>query len=405
MIPRRRIAIDAGPLALAWMAARRDPRRAVRQFEEAFAAWSGRRYAITSCSGRATLLAALRAVGAVEGSEVILPAYTLADLPKMLRRAGITPVFVDIDPHSYLLDPALVESAITPRTRAIVPTDLFGYAARWGDVLGELSAARGIPLVEDAAHAAGSKLDGRQVGRECRITFFSLETIKVLHSFGGGVVVVDDENLARSIRAQLPEAPLTRTFVPKKFARNLVENLAFRTPAYRAALMARATPRLEALLLSAYDRMKYDGVLTEYAYSGWQAAFAEHQLAELDGRVRQRRALAARLMDALDEALVFPPEPDGVEGNRYFVVGRADGDARVLQRALVRSGVDSGALGEITDFCPPESDRERFPHAYGAHRSLLQLPFYEGMTSREIDRVAAAVRRAVGRASPSRPSL
>lgn len=397
MIPRRRIAVDADEVALAWFSAKSDPRAAVEGFEHAFAAWTGRRFAVTACSGRTTLLAALRAAGAEEGSEVILPAYTLADLPAMVRRAGMTPVFVDIDPETYLLDPAGVERAITPLTRAIIPTDLFGFAARWDDLLGDVSRARGIPLIEDAAHAAGSKLDGRPVGRGCQIAFFSLETIKVLHSFGGGVVVVDDDALAQSIRRRLPTTLPAASFVPKKFARNLLENLTFRTRVYQAALIARGNPRIEEALLGLYNRMKYGGVLTDYAYSGWQAAFARRQLQTLDERVRARRALATRLKSALDDVLSFPTEPPGVEGNYYFLVARTNRDPQAIQRALVRAGIDAGVKGEITDFCPPGADDHRYPYAYRAHRSLLQLPFYEGMTDDEIDRISVAVRRAVSR--------
>jgi dTDP-4-amino-4,6-dideoxygalactose transaminase len=393
------MAVDMGAVARAWLASKRDPHAAVEAFERAFAEWTGRRFAVTACSGRTALLAALSAAGAERGCEVILPAYTLADLPAMLRRAGMTPVFVDIDPETHLLDPNLVERAITRRTRAIIPTDLFGRAARWGDLLGDLSRARGVPLIEDAAHAAGSKVDGRPVGRDCQMAFFSLETIKVLHSFGGGVVVLDDEVLAQSIRRRLPTAPAARSFVPKKVARNLFENLVFRTPAYQAALIARGNPRIEDALLALYNRMKYGGVLTEHAYSGWQAAYAATGLRALEDRIRARRALAARFENALGDVLSFPQEQPGVEGNYYFVVARTDRDPQAIQRALVRAGVDVGVRGEITDFCPPEAAADRYPHAHRAHRSLLQLPFYEGMTDAELARISDSVRLAVARCS------
>jgi dTDP-4-amino-4,6-dideoxygalactose transaminase len=297
------------------------------------------------------------------------------------------------------MDPAGVEAAITPRTRAIIPTDLFGFAAPWDDVLGELARDKKITLIEDAAHAAGSTIFGRPVGKTCRLAFFSLETIKVMHSFGGGVVVLDDEDLAQSIRSRLPQTPPASTFVPKKFARNLVENLMFRTPAYQAALVARGNPTVERGLLALYNRVKYSGVLVDSAYSGWQAAFALEQLKNLPERMQTRRSLARKLMDSLDDLFVFPKEAPGVLSNCYFLVGRSEHDPKELQRALVREGIDTGALGEITDFCPPETEaqKERFPHAYRAFRSLLQLPFYEGMTEPEMDRIVSVLRRVAKR--------
>jgi perosamine synthetase len=393
VIARRRTPIAAGALLQAWADTWRSDRDVIERFEAEFARYVGTHHALALCSGRAALLSALEGLGVGPGDEVILPAYTLADLPVMLAKAGIVPVFADVDADTYLLSKGAVAAAITPRTRAIVPTDLFGFADRWDVVLGD--SARGIPLVEDAAHAAGSKLDGKAVGRRCKVAFFSLETIKVLHSFGGGILVTDDVDLAASVQKRLPNRRPGPEFVLKKFAKNALENLVFRTPVYQTALWAMDEPRVRGALLDVYDRVRRNGTLTSYGYGDVLAAFARSQLATLDQRVQVRRRLARELREGLRGALTFPAEPVGMESNYYFLVARTDREPAKLRRALVRAGIDVGIHSEICDFCPPLADRARYPNAYRAHRTLVQLPLYESMTDRDVARVVTSVRQAL----------
>ncbi len=393
MIPRRRTPVDAASFVASYLAARGDPAGAVGAFERAFAAYVGSRHAVASCSGRTAFVATLLALGLTPGDEVLLPAYTLADIATTIRSAGLVPVFADVDARTLLLDAAAVERAITPRTRAIVPTDIFGMAAPWDEALGDLAARAGAVLVEDAAHAAGTRIDGAPVGRRCRAAFFSLETIKVMHSFGGGVVVTDDADVAARVRARLPKGSPPASYLPLKFARNAVENVAFRTPAYGAALAAMELEPVRRAMLATYDTMKSAGVLTSFAFEGWQAAYASRQLDALDARVDRRRALAARLTGALDGLFEPQREPARCRGNGYFAVGATRLAPRALRRRLLALGVDVGIHHEITDFCPPESEAARFPNAWRAHERLVQLPLYDAMSDAEADRVARAVRR------------
>ena len=136
-----------------------------------------------------------------------------------------------------------------------------------------------------------------------------------MHSFGGGVVVTDDARLADGIRTRLPRAPSRRRSFAKKFARNALENVAFRTPAYQAALLAAGDPRIRAALVAFYDRIRYDGVLTSTAYGAWHGAFAARQLASLAARVTRRREVARAIVEGLRDRLAFIQEPPGVETN------------------------------------------------------------------------------------------
>jgi perosamine synthetase len=407
MIPRRQTPIAGPDVVRAWRAARRDPAGELLRFEATFAQATWTRHAVAACSGRTALLATLRAAGLRPGDELVLPALTLVDLPALLRNALYVPVFADVDPDTLLIDPADVARVRTSRTRAIVPTDLFGVAADWFAALGPLAARHDIVLIEDAAHAAGTRVDGRPVGGLTDAVFFSLETIKVLHAFGGGVVTTDDARLAERVRAQLPKDPQPPLRVPSKFARNALENLLFRTPAYQAALAGLDVPPVRRALLAGYDRLRQGGVATQSEFSPWQAAFASMQLPLLADRVARRRALAARLMTGLPDWR-WQTEPAGVESNRYFLVGQppwagqgtppADLPIR-LRRALLRMGVDVGIGSEVCDFCPGFLHADLFPHAFAAWRGFVQLPVFADMSDAQADRVVEAVRRATASAA------
>lgn len=406
MIPRRQTPIALADLLRAWQAAQHDPVGELCRFEAAFAQATGVSHAVAACSGRTALLATLHAAGLEPGDEVVLPALTLVDLPYLLRSSGFVPVFADVAPDTWLLDPEAVAQVVGPRTRAILPTDLFGVAADWQAQLGPIAKKTGAVLIEDAAHAVGSRVDDRCVGGLADAAFFSLETIKVLHAFGGGVVATDDTALATRIRLALPATQPPSSRMPAKFARNALENVLFRTPAYGLALAGLDLPPVRRLLLAGYDGLRRGGVATQTAFSPWQAAFAHAQLPHLAARVMRRRAVAARLMAGI-ECWRWQIEPATVQSNRYFLVGqppsgraRHAGTAETpvrLRRALLREGIDVGIGSEVCDFCPESDDADRFPHAWAAWRSFVQLPLFDGLADADVDRVIAAVNRSTAR--------
>jgi dTDP-4-amino-4,6-dideoxygalactose transaminase len=390
MIPRRRTAIDGWSFVDSGLHASTGD---IAAFEADFAARVGRRHAVAACSGRTALVAILLASGLRPDDEVILPALTLLDLPRLLEHHGWRPVYVDVDPDTMLMDPEGVRAAITPRTRAVLPTDLFGNAADWQALLGADARAAGATVVEDAAHAAGSTLGGQQVGERSDVAFFSLETIKMLHAFGGGVAVTDDAALALRIRAALPTGAPAASRLPMKFLRNTVENLGFRTPAYGLALAALDAPSLQRPLLAAYERVRQGSVATATAWTDWQARFARRQLDGLDARVVRQRRVAQRIIDGVGNLVAFQREPAGVASNRYFLVGTLAAAPLGLRRAMLRHRIDIGMGSELVDFCPPRAHAARFPHARHIHEHMIQLPLHADLDDRDADRIIAALIR------------
>ena len=172
----------------------------VQAFEEAFAAYCGAAHAIGVGNGTDALMLALRALGVGAGDEVITVPMTAAFGVFAITMTGAAPVFVDIEPGTANMDPALLEAAITPRTKAIMPVHLYGQAADLGPIL-EIATQRGIPVVEDAAQAHGALWEGRRVGSVGRIAGFSFYPSKNLGANGdGGAVVTNDPDLAQRVR-------------------------------------------------------------------------------------------------------------------------------------------------------------------------------------------------------------
>jgi dTDP-4-amino-4,6-dideoxygalactose transaminase len=172
----------------------------VTAFEEEYAAFLGVRHCIGVANGTDALELALRAVGVVPGDEVIVPVNTFIATAEAVSRIGAMPVFVDVDDEYLLVDPAEVEKAITPLTRAIVPVHLFGQAAPM-EALQQIADAYDLPLVEDAAQAQGARRHGRACGALGRIAATSFYPGKNLGAAGdAGAVMTDDADLAEKVR-------------------------------------------------------------------------------------------------------------------------------------------------------------------------------------------------------------
>jgi dTDP-4-amino-4,6-dideoxygalactose transaminase len=172
----------------------------VEALEQEVAYYSQCEHAVGVSSGTDALLAALMAVGVGPGDEVITTAYSFFASAGSIARLGAKPVFVDIEPHSYNIDPTLLESVVTGRTRAIVPVHLFGQVAEMGPIM-EIADRHNLFVIEDAAQAIGAELHGRRAGSFGHLGCFSFYPSKNLGAFGdGGMVTSNEPDLADKVR-------------------------------------------------------------------------------------------------------------------------------------------------------------------------------------------------------------
>ena len=170
----------------------------IEEFEQKFAAYCGTRYAITCVNGSVALRLALIACGVKPGDEVIIPPYTFIATASIVAEANCVPVFADIEPDTYNLDPAAVEKAITPRTKAIIPVHFAGQACRMDELM-EIAQRHGIKVIEDAAHAHGGEYKGLKLGSIGHLGCFSFQSSKNLTSGEGGIVITNDPELAAMV--------------------------------------------------------------------------------------------------------------------------------------------------------------------------------------------------------------
>jgi dTDP-4-amino-4,6-dideoxygalactose transaminase len=166
----------------------------VKQFEVAFAAYQQSKYGICVVNGTAALQIAMRALGIKAGDEVITTSYTFIATPNAALSLDAVPVFVDIDPDSYLMDPSKIEEAITERTRAIMPVHLFGCPADM-DAIMDIARRHNLAVVEDACQAWGAEWNGRRVGAIGQLGAFSFQSSKNIAAGEGGIILTNDDRL------------------------------------------------------------------------------------------------------------------------------------------------------------------------------------------------------------------
>jgi UDP-2-acetamido-2-deoxy-ribo-hexuluronate aminotransferase len=170
------------------------------ELENELASYVGAKHCIAASSGTDTLLMALMAYGIGPGDEVITSPFTFIATGEMIALAGAKPVFVDIDERTYNIDPALIERAITPRTKALMPVSLYGQCADF-DAINEVASRHGIPVIEDGAQSFGALYKGKRSCALSEVGSTSFFPSKPLGAYGdGGALFTDDDDLAKTMR-------------------------------------------------------------------------------------------------------------------------------------------------------------------------------------------------------------
>ena len=179
----------------------------VEQFEEKFAQYIDVPHAIGVSSGRAALYLALKTLGFEEGDEIIMPAYTFHIVPLVIHACGLKPVFIDVDPDTYNIDVSLIEKHITPKTKAISATHMYGQPCELDPIL-DIAEKHGLKVLEDCAHALGAEYKDRKIGSFGDLGLFTFAMAKNMPCFGGGMITMKDSELYNTLLAsiQLPQS-------------------------------------------------------------------------------------------------------------------------------------------------------------------------------------------------------
>jgi len=377
----------------------------IAEFEAAFARRHGLDppSAISAAYGRMAFYYILKALDLPAGSEIIFPSLTFWVVPELARAAGLSVVFADVDPRTFNMDPKSAERLVSDKTRAIVPTHLYGLPCDMDPIL-DLASRHNLVVLEDCAHALGATYKGRQVGTFGAGSLFSFQTLKPLNCYGGGAALVQDRALAARVRALVEALPWPgEERVRKRLLTGRLQRIFIKPWVFSISLFP--VLWISALIDANPDVFLWETIRTlrplPEAYTerfpNVQAAIGLEALQHLDEWTAQARGNAEYVTRALAgvpgiQAPVVPPDRTHVY-YQYCVYG-PDGPKRdELVVRCVRRGIDIETLHVDV---PPEM--ELFgtvrAEADGARRAAqaVQVPIYAGLTAEQIERIARTVR-------------
>jgi perosamine synthetase len=322
----------------------------VAAFEQEFSQLVEGHHCIAVNSGTSALHLGLLAAGIGAGDEVIVPSFTFAATANSVVLSGATPVFVDIEPDHFCLDPMAVEAAITERTAAIMPVHLYGHPAAMS-ALTDIAERYRLAVIEDAAQAHGAALLGRRVGTFGTVAAFSFYPTKNMTTGEGGMVVTSDERVARQVRL------LRNQGMGRRYENEIVG---------------------------------FNARMTDI-----HAAIGRVQLSKLPNWTALRRRNAALLDEGLRDLVVVPAvAPEAVHVYHQYTVRVRNRDA--LQERLHQAGVGTGVYYPTPTHRLPSFDRALdLPETSRAAREVISLPVHPSVSPRDIERIVAAVAKAL----------
>jgi dTDP-4-amino-4,6-dideoxygalactose transaminase len=309
---------------------------------------AGAKYAVAVNTGTAALHSAVMALGVKHGDEVILPSFTFVATAEAVALAGAKTVFADIDPKTYNLSPAAVEKAITKRTKAILPVDLYGFSAEMKP-LREIADKHGLGLVEDAAQAHGATYEGKSAGAFADVACWSMYASKNIMTGEGGVVTTNNDQIAETLR----------------------------------------------MIRTHGEKAKYSSLIlgTNYRMSEMQAAIGNVQLERLPGFVAKRRQNAQLLTKLLgkNNKLVLPYESKDRLHSWYLYTARLKDGTETRRNTLLQELKNKG-IGAEAYYVNPVHQMPFYRENYGsaklpqtekASKQVFSLPIHPGVTEEQ----------------------
>lgn len=334
----------------------------VSTLEKEFAAYCNAKDAVGVNSGTSALHLALLAAGVGPGDEVITVPFTFVATAAAIHYTGATPVYVDIDPNTFNINPVNLKAAITARTRAVIPVHLYGQPADMDSII-DIARKHGLIVIEDAAQAHGAEYKGRRVGSLADMGCFSFYPGKNLGAYGeAGMVTTDNPDYAKKIR----------------------------------------------MLRDWGAEQKYHHVLKGYNFrmEGIQGAVLRVKMRYIEAWTEARRAVARRYDQAFAGSGIETPEPSATSRHVYHVYAiRSPARAR-WQQELTSRGIQTGIHYPFPvhlqpAYADPRWHRGDFPHSEKAAEEVLSLPIYPELQRSQQEEVVAAVLEVAGQPVPN----
>lgn len=344
----------------------------VTAFEEEFAEYAGAKYAVAVSNGTAALHLAMLAADVGPGDEVIVPALTFVATANAVRYVGAHVRFADVDPRSFVIDPASVEALVTPRTKAIVAVDYGGLPCDY-DALRAIADRNRLILIEDACHAPGATYRGQRVGSIADLTAFSFHPVKHLTTGEGGMVTTESSEYASSVQM------------------------------LRSHGIATDFRGREALGTWEYDQTKLG---YNYRIADINCALGRTQLKKQSGWVQSRREIAKRYQEALADvpSLALQLEPEERNSSWHLFPVRVIGENANELRSRVFQNMRADGIGVNVHYRPVYLNsyyvdlgyKEGIcPKAEALYEGLLSLPMWPGLELEAQDRVVSSLKHAL----------
>ncbi|MCC6678053.1 MAG: DegT/DnrJ/EryC1/StrS family aminotransferase [Phycisphaerales bacterium] len=367
----------------------------VEEFERSVAARAGSRYGVAVSSGTCGLHLVLKGLNIGPGDEVITTPFSFIASANCILYVGARPVFVDIDPKSLNMDPALVEAAITPRTKAILAVETFGNP-QWMDTYAQIAARHEIPLIEDCCEALGTMHRGRPAGSFGRAGVFGFYPNKQITTGEGGMIVTDDPRLAEMCRSM----------------RNQGRPLGWQPPG--SGTIAVGMTSQSAGGQPGGSWLRHERLGYNYRLAELNAALGVAQMRRLDEIIEARQRVAQLYIHRLagNPHLIMPTiDQDSVMSWFVFVVRLATSYTQEERDRIIR-GMRNHEVG-AADYFPcihlQPFYREEFGYGPGAFpiaesvsQRTIALPFYNDLTPRDIEMVAQTLELMLKRENLSR---
>ena len=344
------------------------------EFEKEIAAYVGASHAIAVSSCTAALHVSLAALGIGEGDEVVTSTLTFCSTANVVLHLKARPVFTDVERDTLTMDPSQLERRITSKTKAIVPVHYAGHPCRM-DEIGAIARAKGIPVVEDAAHALGATYRGKKIGVISEISCFSFYAIKNITTGEGGAVTLENEGLANRIRL------------------------------YSLHGMSKDAWKRYTSAGSWYYEVLYPGF--KYNLTDIQSALGLCQLRKLDGFLAKRQEFASLYDEAfsgVDEIRTLSVERDATHARHLYPI-LLNLEKLGIDRARFIEELKAENIGTTVNFVPVHMHpyyrdtfgykNGDFPIAEDAYLRLISLPLYPKMTRQDAQDVIEAVKKVV----------
>lgn len=373
------------------------------EFEQEFARYIGCEHALFVPSGRVALWLILEALGYPPGSEVILPGFTFFAIPAVVQLAGLKPVYADVDPATYELTPESMQAVMTEKTRAVVPTHLFGRTCDMKR-LRDLCGAKGIDLIEDCAQSLGAGTAGAMSGSVGRAAYFTFGITKNLTTFGGGMVVTREKAIHEKVAGAISTFHAPQR---SRLAREGMTALAMRTATQRAIFTLSLAPLLRItdsngpdLVQRVFDEPPSAITMETLRSIRWRPTDAQaraglRQMRTLSGKNEARRQRGRELREKLQAVGCSGiPAPAGSGDDHIFVsFAITRPDRYGFARRLRKLGVDvaTGFMSNCAGLPELGGKPGLCPNAARVADEIIHLPLYPELSSADLQRIADAV--------------